>query len=232
MVPENDALGREIELKYALPDERALAALSRQLLGADEPPPAPVRQVNHFFDTPGLALRRAQLALRLREEGGRFLVTAKGPAEGDTQDGALTARAEEEVEIDGSEARAILAGETSALALLVERRAGASAFLKSIELALADEALQHVGSFENARTRIGRTFEARDRAGTVELLFELDRTSFPGERVDCEVEIEVRTRADAERARWVVEGLLEKAGVSWSAATSKAQRFFEALEER
>ena len=106
-----------------------------------------------------------------------------------------------------------------------------AAFLESVQLALGGEGLQHAGSFENARTRIGPV-RVSDREGTIELLFELDRTSFPGGRVDCEVEVEVRTLAEAERARPVVETLLEKAEVSWSAATSKAQRFFGALEDR
>src|SRR6185436_17044266 len=94
--PAPPAAGREVEFKIALAGEAELAALLAALPpGAPAPQPAR-EQLNHFLDTARGDLRRAGLALRLREEAGRFVLTAKGaPAPGGK--GVLTDRAEDEV---------------------------------------------------------------------------------------------------------------------------------------
>lgn len=73
----------EVEAKYIISagDMEVVAAL-RQLgpytLHAE---PEPERQQNRYFDTPDRRLAQARYGLRLRDVGGRMLVTLKGPAE-------------------------------------------------------------------------------------------------------------------------------------------------------
>src|SRR5690349_8539111 len=111
----------EIELKRRLvgPDaaERLLAQLG--------PVASDVEQVNHVFDTPDRRLHRARHSVRLREEAGRFILTAKGPSRGVS--GSVTTRAEAEAEIDPVLARRILGKPDDALAEL-RRRATDAAF--------------------------------------------------------------------------------------------------------
>ncbi len=58
---------------------------------------------------------------------------------------------------------------------------------------------------------------------------ELDRSEFPGGRVEHEVEVEVAA-ADAPAVEAALREWLGRAGVPWRTAESKAQRLFEALE--
>jgi inorganic triphosphatase YgiF len=86
--------GRETELKFALPRERAEALLAElpHLAGA---PARPLTSV--YFDTEKRSLRRAGLALRVREEGGRYVQTLK-----DEGDGAIS-RGEWEADLPSPE---------------------------------------------------------------------------------------------------------------------------------
>lgn len=201
-------MSAEIEIKIAVDSAADHAALARHLglaMGA------PVRQRNHFFDTAGHDLRRARRALRLREEGGLFTLAAKGPVEASAGDGALTRRLEIEREIEPALAAEILAG-----------RADPRSILEVPEWEVGP--LLHLGGFENLRRRLGPV----ERDG-VRLVFELDETRF-GERVDFELEVEL-SEEEATRALPIVQALLAAAGIPWRTAPSKAQRFFELLDQ-
>lgn len=221
---------QEVEFKLRLADEAQHGALLA-LLFVEDAPPEPVLQTNHFFDTADHALRAAGLALRLRAAKGRWMFTAKGKSRDLDAAGVLTARAEEEREIGDDEARGLLSGERDPVPFFASLFAdGAPPIAAALESAAGGRALQHVGSFENRRTKASARLDD-GQGGQVELLLEVDRTSFPGGRVDCELEAEV----PAERAP-LVEGalrlLLDRLGAPWSTAPSKAARFFELVDAR
>ena len=69
---------RELEFKFRVEGPAAFEALAR---AAGSRPSPPALQSNHFFDTADRALSLQRYTLRLREEGGRFTLTAKGPGE-------------------------------------------------------------------------------------------------------------------------------------------------------
>jgi triphosphatase len=79
---------QEIELKFAAPVGRGAEAAIEALAGA-----APRQLVSTYFDTPGGALKRAGLGLRVRREGEVLIQTLK-----DAGDGAFT-RGEWEAEV-------------------------------------------------------------------------------------------------------------------------------------
>lgn len=72
----------ETELKLSLSPATARALPAHPLLQAL--PPRTTRLINHYYDTPDLALRRRGLALRFRQKGADWLLTVKSaePAAG------------------------------------------------------------------------------------------------------------------------------------------------------
>ena len=216
--------GVEVEFKLVLPDEEALERVRRILVAAGAATHAPLVQVNHFFDTAGRDLRDREVALRLRRAGGRHELALKGPARSSAEIG-MHERPEEELEIDARAAAAILAGELSPLELLAERL-GSSALLRQTQEPVGPRRLRHLGSFENERARLG---PLRLGPGGPALVFELDRTRFPGGRIEHELEVEIRA-ADAPLVEPLLRELLRAAGVEWRPARSKAERFFRILD--
>lgn len=212
---------REVELKRLLSDGAALERLARaaEARGARSSPPA--LQVNHFFDTAAGALRAASSIVRLREEGGRAFVTAKGPSR---VQGDLHVRSEVEREVPVEQARDVLAGRADPLALL-ERESGVHPFLAELRARAGGEPLQRSGSFRNRRTRVGPL-----RVGASDVFLELDRTEFPGDRVHHEVELEVPEELAQDATRLLGE-LLDEAGDPGRPAPSKASRYFRLLAE-
>jgi hypothetical protein len=66
-------------------------------------------------------------------------------------------------------------------------------------------------------------------AGPLNVQFELDRTIFPGQRIDYEVEIELKG-VDANEAAAAVNAFLASAHVERQSAPSKAKRFFDIVK--
>ena len=141
--------GREVEFKFRVDGPEAFEALAR---AARATPSAAVGQTNHFFDTPDRALGFRRHTLRLREEKGRFVLTAKGPGE---RAGVLTTRAEEEVEVQKPEAESLIVGGRSPLAAL-EARADPRArdLLATMRAIVGRMPLRHAGAFQNERARL------------------------------------------------------------------------------
>lgn len=220
----------EREFKLRIPDEAAWQALLSELGG----PVAPAAlQVNHFFDTHTRALRRARIALRLRSESGpsgqgaSFVLALKGPLLADHP--ALAARPEEELALAEAEAREILCGARSALEAFRASRLSGSALVQEALALAGHQPLLHLGAFENERTRVGPlSFPPGSRH--LPLVFELDRTRFPGERVERELELELPSGAQPHEVERALHELLSHLGIPVEPVPSKAARFFRILD--
>lgn len=190
----------ERELKFQLRDEAAWRAL-QVVLGA---PAGRLEQVNAYLDTPDrrVAARREMVRLR-RENGDRVLTYKQGVR---VEDGYFEAR-EFEAPVSEDEWDRVLAGdELQHLEPLTVLRAS-----------IGPGPLQVTGEVRNLRTRFPLP------NGDV---LELDRTEFPGGRVDHEVEVET---ADPDEVRDLLEDLAERAGVRLEVQTrTKYERFLEA----
>lgn len=198
----------EREIKLLLPDEAAW----RRLRAALGQPVAVHRQVNTYFDTPDGRLRRSRaLMVRIRDEDGRFEVTAKD--RGARQEGVRSARERSEP-LDAGDVADVLGGRRPLTSLDVP-----------LCRTLAAEAGGPLGP-------IGATVNIREvyplQGGYVA---EVDRTEFPGGRVDHEVEIELREpHHTADGARAAIAGALLEAGVpDPSPARGKYARFLESV---
>jgi uncharacterized protein YjbK len=213
----------EKELKLALPSKADLEKV-RLLLGGRAR--APVRQENHFFDSVGGALDQAKHACRVRREGDEYLVTVKGPTR-ESQGGLLSERSEEEVKVSADDAAQILQGRKSPLSVFSTKGGARPAVVAKIEELLANASLVYVGGFKNNRTRVDAELAVGGRP--TRLVFELDETTFPGNRVDYEFEVEVPAGVDAAALRTTLEALCRRAGVTPGAASSKLKRFMAAL---
>lgn len=213
----------ETEFKFLFTDEASLLAVERALVARGVPDRGQVRQVNHFFDTEDRALSAAGLALRLREEAGRFLVTAKGRLEEAPAAGSPTRHLEEEAWIPAEVARTILTGSRTVLDVLLEASAAPPPLLARIGECLAGRAPASLGCFTNQRTRLAPWI-----VGGHELVVELDRTEFPAGRRDFELELEVEPEVTAEAHAALLE-LFRDTDARTTTAPTKAARFFAAL---
>lgn len=213
--------GREIELKRLLADGASLERLARAAEGRGARSAPPVEQVNHFLDTAAGALRGAESIVRLREEGGRFILTAKGHSR---VRGDVHTRSELECEITAEQAAEVQAGRADPIEML-EREVGEHALLTELRARADGAPLQQSGCFRNRRTRLGPL-----RVGSSDVFLELDRTEFPGDRVHFEVELEVPEGLEQEAGRLLGE-LLEQIGDPGRPAQGKAMRYFRFVEE-
>ena len=174
----------EIELKLALTPPEALERLLANL----PTPDAVITQTNHYFADPLGLLARDRVMVRVREsvnEAGEgpqpVVLTIKKRAE--VNNGLFIAQ-EDEYELDPG-------------AWQVVRDQGGDlrqAEVKPLEAlceSIGVSMLFKVGAFRNTRRCI--PFQG--------LMLEVDRTEFPGGRVDVEVEVETE---DVERARRVL----------------------------
>lgn len=211
----------EIELKLRVPNAAALTAIAKASGGR---PRGTVQQVNHFFDTPSWRLRGCGFGLRLRDEDGRWFLTAKGPAlKGSSA--RVSARREEEVELPGDAGDRVLAGLDDPLDVLARHGDAPAAEVAAELLANAgDEAVALLGTFENRRTRVDALLEGHP------VTLELDETTFPGGIVHHEVEVEVSGLELVGPVGTALDSLLASIGVASSPGRGKAARFFRTLK--
>jgi len=216
--------GVEREFKLQLGDAHAFEALR----GALKPHEArTARQENHFFDTPARGLRAAHLALRLRSEEERWFLTLKGPRQ--DVPGALSARAEEELELDAREAQALLEQEADPLGPLERGPQGAVELVRAARRAADGQRLARLGSFLNERTRLGPLVLEKVSAP---LVLELDHTRFPGAHEAFELEVEVPESVEPAAVERALRALLAQLGLPWRVGENKAARFFRLLDAR
>ena len=203
---------RERELKLALEDPSALD----RLLAALPEPSEVVEQTNRYFVDPDGLLQRARLMVRVREERDvstgallRVILTLKERAR--VVDGYFEAQ-EHEAPLDPASWDPIRRGEASLLDLDTD----ALAPLRSLPL---------VGVLEGARMT-----NVRHRVSLDGFCLEVDRTTFPGDRVEAEVEVETD---QPERARALLLGVARDAGVELRPQSmGKFTRLQRAIGER
>ena len=223
--------GDEIELKYAVDDAAALCRVKTHLLercrGVDR---GAARQLNHFFDSADRRLRHAGVTLRLRDEDGRFFLTAKGPTakEPRRKVAALAARAETEGEISTEQAALLRADPARVLPTIARLGPGGEALARAAKRALGEARLLHVGGFENRRERVDFSILVENQDLT--LTAELDTSRFPRGVQAHEVEIELLGAHLAAPVDVAMRALFSDAKASIRPGTGKARRFFALLD--
>ena len=174
----------EVELKLALTPPEALERLLVNL----PTPDAVITQTNHYFTDPFGLLARDRVMIRVREsvnQGGGppqpVILTIKRRAE--VNNGLFVAQ-EDEYELDPGAWQVVRDHGEDLRRVQVKP-------LEALCEALGVSMLFKVGAFRNTRRCI--PFQG--------LMLEVDRTEFPGGRVDVEVEVETE---EVERARRVL----------------------------
>jgi len=230
---------REIELKLALPDEDAWHWVRERLT---EPRVTP--QSNHFFDSPGAPLQAAKIGVRLRREDERRLLTVKSDGQSETEGGlsrrielesVLPREAFDEALADGLLLDPWIENWRAELAASADDSAELEAFLTRLEH-LTPEPLQRFGGFDNERTIGILRIDLADGPQRIEV--ELDRTHFPGGRIDFELEVEFPTEGPKETGHEALPKEVQRAlidrlgegGIHPFAAASKLARFQAILE--
>lgn len=217
--------GREVELKLRVDD---LASLMRIAAASGGTPQPTVIQTNAFFDTPDRAMGMRGLVVRVRGERGPsgtlWFVTAKGPG---SRNGSITDVAEEEVRVDASRAKEMLAGRLDPISALEGGDAARQAVVNALRHALDGRPAIFLGKFQNERTRI--PVELATEGARFQAVLELDRTSFPNDQVHHEVEMEVPPQVSPQLALQAFQELFARAGVRGRVSPGKARRFFAAL---
>ncbi|MFH1810157.1 MAG: CYTH domain-containing protein [Pseudomonadota bacterium] len=164
-------------------------------------PAAERPQHNLFVDTRDGALRAASLALRLRREPGRGLITVKGPAR---RHGEVADRLEIECVVDAEQAQTLW-DEPDRM------RALDAAPIHHLGTLLESGPLLEVARFTNLRRSY--PWSAADQS----LVLEVDRTLFTDGSEDFEVEVELQDAALATPVTAALHALLDVIGVEHQA---------------
>ncbi len=216
----------EFEFKQRVADESVFHAIAKETAFTLGPP---VRQTNYFFDTVDGDLDQQRYSLRLRDDGGEFKLTAKRDASKTA--GSASQRDEAEETIESELAEEILAGVRVPFDLLESTHAPSS-FLQDMKSLLAGKPQSLIGSFENERTICGPV-KLGEGDRSIELTLEMDRTIFPGDLVQYEIEVEV-SKDQARLAEQQLSVLWKDVGLRWSdeKIPSKFARFKSSLAGR
>lgn len=221
----------EIEFKFAVADSRAFELLLQHLDLPDSLLESGVSQTNHFFDSPSLCLHQHHFVIRLRQAGRSSTLTVKGERKSPAGlSGALTERIEEEVQLPAQAADDLLHGRTAPKQVIGDHfKDRAASLLQLVDGACPDDELIRIGQFCNVRIHLPPVgLPVGDRSEHVS--FELDSSTFPGGRIDHEIEVEITAQSDAAGIEAALIDLFRRAGIDWFTASSKAARFFDAIE--
>jgi uncharacterized protein YjbK len=221
---------REIEFKFGVPGKQAFYQLVEHLYLPESLLSAGVTQVNHFFDSTSLCLHNQHCAIRLREETGKYQLTVKGDKQHQPDENrVLSNRVEEEAVIPALTAVDLLHGKISPQQAIREHFDRKSASVLSlINTACNDQNLVHIGEFSNVRIHLPPV-ALPDISTGEKLEFELDSSTFPNGSIDHEIEVEIAEHTDAANIQAALIDLLQRAGIEWHTAPSKAERFFDAV---
>ena len=222
---------REIEFKFAVSGREAFHRLLQHLTLPASLLDSSILQTNHFFDGPSRCLHHHHVAIRLREADGSYALTIKGEHAAEvTASGVLSNRIEEEVIIPPAAAESLLHGRLAPRQAIADHFADRSAaLLEMIENACHDQDLVYIGKFSNERVHLPPVILPIGNASET-LVFELDTSTFPGNRIEHEIEVEIKAHCDATGIETALIKLLGEADIAWHTAPSKAVRFFAALE--
>jgi len=233
MSKETEPKPTEIEIKYRLESAKSLLAVETALgIQSSTQRRQVLRQVNYFFDTKDFLLKKANLALRLRQENEQFILCAKGTAtNGPKTPKSAATRFEYEEKISKALAMQMLADKVSPVQKLEEQTDKLDPASKTRLFLLGrigevakQKSLRVVGSFTNIRTCLPI------RVNGQVLTLELDETTFPGHVIHYEVELELPQDSDHELAERVLCKLFDKAGVKYSPSEGKSDRLFKMLK--
>lgn len=226
----------ETELKLGLRGEHAWQRL-RDRLG----PGRIANQTNHFFDLPERPFRAARIGVRLRREDDARILTVKGAA--DPASSVIKRRIELESDVDVEVFDRCLAAGLDLRPWVAQWRRRVAAdpeietFLERLETLAKDQLLRPFGRFTNRRETC--RLELSDPDGPFEIELEIDRTEYPGGRVDYEIEVELKQARDGLRSadtpierthRALVLWLENEIGIQTFAVESKLARLNEILE--
>jgi uncharacterized protein YjbK len=221
---------REIEFKFGVSGTQAFSRLLQHLKLPVSVLTEGVTQVNHFFDSLSLCLHKKHIAIRLREQNDRNLLTIKGEKTlQPKQNSVLSNRVEEETAIPGQAAEGLLHGRIAPQQAIKDHfKTKSVPILSMIDTACNGQRLVHIGEFSNVRIHLPPV--ALPGANTGEkLVFELDSSTFPDGSIDHEIEVEIAEHIDAALVESALVDLFRQAGIEWHSAPSKAQRFFAAI---
>ena len=221
---------REIEFKFGVSGTQAFYQLVEHLKLPASVLTEGVTQVNHFFDSPSLCLHKKHIAIRLREQKDKNLLTIKGEKTLQPRENSvLSNRVEEETAIPGQAAEDLLHGRIAPQQVIKDHFKSKSApVLSMINTACDGQGLVQIGEFSNVRIHLPPV--ALPGANTGEkLVFELDSSTFPDGSIDHEVEVEIAEHTDAALVESALVDLFRQAGIKWHSAPSKAERFFACL---
>ena len=214
----------EIELKIGLVVEADRARLLKRF----GPPERTVSQRNLFLDGENGELRAEKIALRVRRERDfpaagppidRVVLALKGASFGD---GVLFKREEIESPL-GLSVEEVLRSPSRLLMMAPRPILALKEKLPSLTT------LKPLGVFDNDRAVLKVPLAVNGRE--IETVWEVDRSVFPGGRVDCELEIELDDESEAAEIAQAVERLLAAAGVATRPEPrGKYERFLSCLK--
>jgi len=172
-MPKNDP--SEIEVKINLQNED----FYRRLIDLLDVKSEPVLQSNYFFDTKDSILAKNQWALRLRFEKDTAIFTLKGGRRSSPEGLSIRTEIEGEIEFESADRlRTRGSLEITELPANIHDR---------LEDPVANRPLELLYSFRNYRHKVPVSHSGGD------YVFEIDRTEFPDNSIDYELEIEIES---------------------------------------
>lgn len=193
-VKKADMIHDEIEIKLDLSNEENY----RSILNLLSPRISPIKQENYFFDTQERSLSDAGWALRIRKEGDKTTVTAKGPKK--NNDEGLAIRQEIEEEIDANRSDLLIMGDIDPAGLPSE-------IADTIGDFCAGRKLKKIVSFINHRIMVSH------EADGITMEMAIDRTEYSDASFDFELEVELSEKSKYKAVMAIIDGIFDKAGV-------------------
>ncbi|MBI2601455.1 MAG: CYTH domain-containing protein [Deltaproteobacteria bacterium] len=218
-------INSEREIKLTL-DKRAYQKL-KKLLPADKT--KTLNQQNYYFDIPtssGLLLQQSKIVFRARHENNDVFLTLKQGGKKETE--AIFARSEYECKLKNSRLFSVLLeGSRSFLSLTEADCVGKDpSSISPIQVLKAFLEGKQSGPLKLIAQNKTVRLSAPMSLGAEELIFALDETSYPGNRMGYELEVELNSLQGA-RQEQSLYAYLQSKGIAFTPSVqSKAERTF------